>query len=94
MNARIHFRGPLRYRLHCATELGRCVLEVSIRRALKGLPIYIQAGRVEILYQSIQAFADRVERVFGLDSHQSAEALRVGWVIAEKVRGQIAMCAK
>ncbi len=36
MNARIHFTGPLRYRLRSAVELGRCVLEVSIRRRLKG----------------------------------------------------------
>ena len=36
MNARIHLRGPLRYRLRCAADLGRCVLEVSVRRALKG----------------------------------------------------------
>jgi epsilon-lactone hydrolase len=36
MNAHIHFRGPLRYRLRCAAELIRAVLEVSARRALKG----------------------------------------------------------
>jgi epsilon-lactone hydrolase len=36
MNARIHFRGPLRYRFRCAAEFSRSVLEVSARRALKG----------------------------------------------------------
>lgn len=75
---------------------------------LRGLPpIYIQAGRAEILYPSIQAFADRAQKqgadvvletwedmphdfqIFGLDSPQSAEALRrIGQVIDAKVRGQ------
>jgi epsilon-lactone hydrolase len=36
MTARVHFRGPLRYRLRCAAELGQSILEVSTRRALKG----------------------------------------------------------
>src|SRR5208282_2800024 len=36
MTARIHFRGPLRYRLRSAAELSQSVLEVSARRALKG----------------------------------------------------------
>jgi epsilon-lactone hydrolase len=36
MTARIHFRGPPRYRLRSAAELSRSVLEVSARRALKG----------------------------------------------------------
>ncbi|MGB7847450.1 MAG: alpha/beta hydrolase [Candidatus Acidiferrum sp.] len=36
MNARIHFSGPRRYRFRCAAELGKSVLEVSTRRALKG----------------------------------------------------------
>ena len=36
MDTRIHFRGPPRYRLRCAGELSRSVLEVSTRRALKG----------------------------------------------------------
>jgi len=36
MDTRIHFRGPPDYRLRCAGELGRSVLEVSTRRALKG----------------------------------------------------------
>jgi acetyl esterase/lipase len=75
---------------------------------LRGLPpIYIQAGRAEILYDSIQAFADRAQeqgadvvletwkdmthdfQMFGLDSPQSAEALRrIGQVIDARVRGQ------
>jgi monoterpene epsilon-lactone hydrolase len=75
---------------------------------LRGLPpIYIQAGRAEILYDSIQAFADRAQKqgadvvletwedmnhdfqMFGLDSPQSAEALRrIGQVIDVRVRGQ------
>ncbi|HYW38661.1 MAG TPA: alpha/beta hydrolase [Terriglobales bacterium] len=75
---------------------------------LRGLPlIYIQAGRAEILYASIQAFADRAQKqgadvvletwedmthdfqMFGLDSPQSAEALRrIGQVIEVRVRGQ------
>jgi monoterpene epsilon-lactone hydrolase len=36
MTARIHFRGPLHYRLRCATELTRSVSEVFARRVLKG----------------------------------------------------------
>ena len=72
---------------------------------LAGLPpIYIQAGRAEILYDSILAFADRAQKqgadvvletwedmnhdfqMFGLDSPQSAEALRrIGQVIEERV---------
>jgi monoterpene epsilon-lactone hydrolase len=75
---------------------------------LRGLPpIYIQAGRAEILYDSIQAFADRAQKqgadivletwedmnhdfqMFGLDSPQSAEALRrIGQVIDVRVWGQ------
>ena len=75
---------------------------------LRGLPpIYIQAGRVEILYPSIQVFADRARKqgadvvletwedmnhdfqMFGLDSPQSAEALRrIGQVIDVRVRKQ------
>jgi acetyl esterase/lipase len=75
---------------------------------LRGLPpIYIQAGRVEILYPSIQVFADRAQQqgadvvletwenmnhdfqMFGLDSPQSAEALRrIGQVIDVRVRKQ------
>jgi acetyl esterase/lipase len=82
-----------------------------IRADLTGLPpIYIQAGRAEILYDSIQAFADRAQQqgadvvlqaweymnhvfqMFGPDSPQSAEALRmIGQVIDERVRARIAM---
>jgi len=36
MTARIHFRGPPRYRLRSAAELSRSIFEVSARRALKG----------------------------------------------------------
>jgi epsilon-lactone hydrolase len=36
MNAQIHFRGPLRYRLRCAAELSQAALEVFARRAVKG----------------------------------------------------------
>jgi monoterpene epsilon-lactone hydrolase len=36
MNVRIHFRGPLRYRFRCAATLAQAVLQVSVRRALKG----------------------------------------------------------
>ena len=85
-----------------------------VRADLSGLPpIYIQAGRAEILYDSIQAFADRAQKqgadvvlqtwedmnhvfqMFGLDSPQSAEALRmIGQVIDERVRARIAMCSR
>jgi len=85
-----------------------------IRADLSGLPpIYIQAGRAEILYESIQAFADRAQKqgaevvlqtwedmnhvfqMFGLDSPQSAEALRlIGQVIDERVRARTAMCSQ
>jgi epsilon-lactone hydrolase len=36
MTARLHFRGPARYRLRSAANLSQSVLEVSARRALKG----------------------------------------------------------
>jgi len=36
MTARIHFRGPPRYRLRSAAQLSQSVLEVSARRALNG----------------------------------------------------------
>jgi len=36
MTARIHFRGPARYRLRSAAELSQTILETSARRALKG----------------------------------------------------------
>ena len=36
MTARIHFRGPPRYRLRSAAELSQSILEASARRALKG----------------------------------------------------------
>jgi len=85
-----------------------------VRADLSGLPpIYIQAGRAEILYDSIQAFADRAQKqgaevvlqtwedmnhvfqMFGLDSPQSAEALRlIGQVIDERVRARTAMCSQ
>ena len=85
-----------------------------IRADLSGLPpIYIQAGRAEILYDSIQAFADRAQKqgadvvlqawedmnhvfqMFGPDSPQSAEALRmIGQVIDERVRARMAMCSQ
>lgn len=85
-----------------------------VRADLSGLPaIYIQAGRAEILYDSIQTFADRARKqgadvvlqtwedmnhvfqMFGPDSPQSAEALRmIGQVIDERVRARIAMCSQ
>ena len=97
-----------------ATRLNDGIRLVSpIRADLSGLPpIYIQAGRAEILYDSIQAFADRAQKqgadvvlqtwedmnhvfqMFGLDSPQSAEALRlIGQVIDERVRARTAMCS-
>ncbi|MGD0508518.1 MAG: alpha/beta hydrolase fold domain-containing protein [Terriglobales bacterium] len=36
MTARMHFRGPLGYRIRSASELSQCILEASARRALKG----------------------------------------------------------
>ena len=36
MTARIHLRGPLRYRLRCAAVLSQAALAVSARRAFKG----------------------------------------------------------
>jgi acetyl esterase/lipase len=36
MTARIHFRGPLRYRLRSAAELSQCIVEASARRAMHG----------------------------------------------------------
>ena len=92
----------------CDAAESRNPLVSPLRADLRGLPpIYIQAGRAEILYSSIQAFADRarqqgadvvleswedmthVFQMFGLDSPQSAEALRkIGQAIDARVRGQ------
>jgi len=36
MSAKIHFRGPVRYRLRSIAELGESILEVFVRRMLKG----------------------------------------------------------
>lgn len=36
MSAKIHFRGPVRYRLRSIAELGESILEVFVRRTLKG----------------------------------------------------------
>ena len=92
----------------CDTADRRNPLVSPLLSDLRGLPpIYIQAGRAEILYPSIQAFADRARnrgadvvletwkdmthdfQMFGLDSPQSAQALRrVGGIIDVKVRGQ------
>ena|SRR5208283_39609 len=89
------------------------ITPVPVRADLSGLPpIYIQAGRAEILYDSIQAFADHAQKqgadvvprtwedmnhvfqLFGFDSPQSAEALRlIGQVIDERVSARIAMCS-
>jgi len=93
---------------YCDSSERRNPLVSPLWADLRGLPpIYIQAGRVEILYASIQAFADRTQKqgadvvletwedmthdfqMFGLDSPQSAEALRrIGQVIDAKVRRQ------
>jgi epsilon-lactone hydrolase len=92
----------------CDVAEGRNPLVSPLRADLRGLPpIYIQAGRAEILYPSIQAFAERAQQqgadvvldswedmthvfqMFGLDSPQSAEALRrIGQVIDATVLGQ------
>ena len=92
----------------CDSAERRNPLVSPIWADLTGLPpVYIQAGRAEILYDSIQAFADRAQKqgadvvlqtwedmnhdfqMFGLDSPQSAEALRrIGQVIDERVRRQ------
>ena len=98
----------------CDAAERRQPLVSPVRADLRGLPpIYIQAGRAEILYDSIQAFADRAQKqgadvvlqtwedmnhvfqMFGFDSPQSAEALRmIGQVIDERVRARIAICSQ
>lgn len=92
----------------CDSAERRNPLVSPIRADLRNLPpIYMQAGRVEILYPSIQAFSDRALKqgadvvletwdemphdfqMFGLDSPQSAKALRrLGQVIEARVLGQ------
>ncbi|MGA3089296.1 MAG: alpha/beta hydrolase [Terriglobales bacterium] len=92
----------------CDSAERRNPLVSPLRADLRGLPpIYIQAGRVEILHDSIQSFmgcarkqgADVVLetwedmnhdfQIFGLDSPQSAAALRrIAQVIDARVRGQ------
>ena len=47
----------------CDAAQRRDPLVSPLRADLSGLPpIYIQAGRAEILYDSIQAFADRAQK--------------------------------
>ncbi len=98
----------------CDAAERRHPLVSPVRADLSGLPpIYIQAGRAEILYDSIQAFADRAQKqgadvvlqtweemnhdfqMFGFDSPQSAEALRmIGQVIDERVKARIVLCSQ
>ncbi len=61
MTARIHFRGPPRYRIRSAAELSQSVLEVSARRALKGprLPSwnwFVEVATQVLKRQTIAAF--------------------------------------
>ena len=54
MTARIHFRGPPRYRLRSAAELSQSILEASARRALKGPRLPGWSWFVELATQGLK----------------------------------------
>ena len=46
MVARIHFAGPIQYRVRSAAEIGQSILKVSARRMLKGpTPAQLELAR-------------------------------------------------
>ncbi len=103
MTARIHFRGPPRYRLRSAAELSQSVLEVSARRALKGprLPSwswFVEVATQVAKRQTLAAFqmADVKEARRYLDSAviSSPELSEVSItpVVREKFRGSWFAC--
>jgi len=60
MTARIHFRGPARYRLRCAAELSQTILEASSQRALKGPRLpgwnwFVELGTAVLKRQTLTA---------------------------------------
>ena len=98
MNAHIHFRGPLRYRLRCAAELMQAVLEVSARRAVKGprLPSwnwFVELATQMLKRQTLAAFrmSDVKEARRYLDSvaisSPALSQVTITPVVQEKFRG-------
>ena len=98
MNAHIHFRGPLRYRLRCAAELMQAVLEVSARRAVKGprLPSwnwFVELATQMLKRQTLAAFrmSDVKEARRYLDSvvisSPALSKVSIMPVVQEKFRG-------
>ncbi len=98
MTVRIHFRGPLRYRLRSAAELSQSVLEVSARRALKGPRLpgwnwFVELATQVAKRQTLAAFrmADVKEARRYLDStvisSPALSAVSITPVVQEKFRG-------
>ena len=98
MTVRIHFRGPLRYRLRSAAELSQSVLEVSARRALNcprlpGWNWFLELATQVAKRQTLAAFrmADVKEARRYLDStvisSPALSAVSITPVVQEKFRG-------
>jgi epsilon-lactone hydrolase len=98
MTARLHFRGPARYRLRSAANLSQSVLEVSTRRALKGprLPSwswYVEVATEVAKRRTLTAFqlSDVKEARRYLDSvvirSRELSAVNITPVLQDKFRG-------
>jgi len=98
MTARIHFRGPPRYRLRSAAELSQSVLEVSARRVLKGPRLpgwnwYVEVATEVSKRRTLAAFrlGDVKEARRYLDSvvigSRELSAVNIVPVVQEKFRG-------
>jgi epsilon-lactone hydrolase len=98
MIARIDFSGPRRYRLRCAAELGKSVLEVSVRRALKGPRLpgwnwFVELATQMLKRHTLAAFriGDVKEARRYLDSvvisSAALSAVNITPVVQEKFRG-------
>ncbi len=98
MTARLHFRGPVRYRLRSAANLSQSVLEVSTRRALKGprLPSwswYVEVATEVAKRRTLTAFqlSDVKEARRYLDSvvirSRELSAVNITPVLQDKFRG-------
>jgi len=98
MVARIHFTGPARYRLRSAAELGQSILEVSVRRMLKGprrpgWNWFVEMGTHMLRRQLITAFdmRDVEEARSYVDSvvirSPALSEVNIRQVVHEKVRG-------
>jgi len=98
MTARIHFRGPPRYRLRSAAELSQSILEASARRALKGPRLpgwswFVELATQVLKRQTLAAFqmGDVKEARRYLDSvvisSPALSEVSITPVVQEKFRG-------